>query len=367
MSLKPKQPLAPVEPGWKVMRKTIRGVHRNRALLRAVNTTVRVRKLNVPEGKTFSENYLISSDRGVFALQKGEMFQLTDVDTFGIAVCHGELFAACSNDDFSSVGKCAFSLPLLPNASLKFTEIFRTPINKKGRIHQINFYHDTLAVTLTAENSIAFLNPSSGEILSECSPFRDGFGAAIGGDHNHINSLSQCGESLLFCAYKAGTGALIGIISGKRVQGYPVKNKGAHDVYISGRTLFYSDTFGAMFGEGRSECGFLMSNNQPVDEMFFNQPPGFAIRGICQRGEEMIVGHSHKGPRSKRFAGNGALLRIVKDKVVQTLTVPFAQVYDIVGLDGQHFDAPPAFQTWDETNAFLESVLGAPIYSRTLD
>jgi hypothetical protein len=358
----PIQSIANVESPWSTIRKTLRNLRRNRDLFRAVNSESCVRQLDVPEAKTFSGNYLVSSDRGVFAIQAGKMFRLLEVDTFGIAVRDGELFVACSNDSYSSVCRCALPKKIANGGQLKFTELLRVPIIKSGRIHQIAFFKDMLVVAQTAANSILFLNPASGEILSECSPFRDRFGKAIGGDHNHINSVSQCGDCLLFCAYKTGPTAMIGVIHENRVKGYPIKNRGAHDVHISGKTLFYSDTFGGTFTDGSSECGFPMANRCAVDEEFFKKPPGFAIRGISQSGEEMVIGHSHKGPRAKRFDGNGALFRVVQNKVVQTLTTPFAQVYDVVRVDGKHFDAPPTVQTWDEINSFLESVLGAPIY-----
>ncbi|MEO5802492.1 MAG: hypothetical protein ABIR24_03115 [Verrucomicrobiota bacterium] len=363
----PKESISEIEAPWSAIRKSARNIYRDRRLFKAVNSVSRVKKLSFPDLKTFCGHYLISSDQGVFAIQDGQMLQLIQRDTYGIAVREGELFIACSNDNYSSVCKCALPESLRPGGSLKFSEIFRVPINKSGRIHQIGFYNDALAVAQTCSNSIVFLNPSSGEILSECRPFRDRFGTAIGGDHNHINSISQCGECLLFCAYKAGPTAMIGLLHENRVKGYPIRNKGAHDVYLSGKTLYYSDTFGGTFTDESSECGFLMANKIRVDEEFFNKPPGFAIRGVSQRGPELVVGHSHKGPRAKRFDGNGALFRIVENKVVQTVKTPFAQVYDIVRMDGKHFDAPPDFLRWDEINPFLESILGAPIYEMRLD
>lgn len=362
MSSLPPPSIAPIEASFSTIRKTIRGLYRNRRLFKAANSSSRISSVNWPGIEKISGNYFVSGDKGIFAIIDKHAWQLTDLDTFGIAVRGGELFAATSTDDFSSISKCVLPEKIAAGKTLAFREIFRTAINKSGRIHQIAFYGETLGATLTSANSIIFLDGESGAVLSECAPFRDAFGEIIRGDHNHINSLSQSGDCLLFCAYRAGATGMIGVVHENRVKGYPARNRGAHDVSLSGDMLYYSDTFG---GRGK-ECGFLMANNSPVDKEFFEKPPGYAIRGFSQTGDELILGHSHKGPRAKRFDGNGALFRLVNGKVQQTIRTPFAQVYDIVRADGKHFEKTSAFTTWQAINQHLETVLGPAIYEREL-
>jgi hypothetical protein len=347
---------------WKTLQKAVKAVRRNARLFRAANSPARMVRWHEPGAAVFTGSYFISTDRGVFVLERGELFQLTQQETYGMAVRQGRFYLAISSDDYSCI--CSSSLPerLREGTVLELKEHHRVPIHKGGRVHQIAFYRNHLALAETASNCITFMDVTTGQLAGRWYPFRDQFGRAIKGDHNHINSVSECGDCLLFCAYKAGEAAMIGVIEGGRVMGYRAPNLGAHDVHITGDTLYYSDTFGATFAGGDSECGYLMANGMAVDEEFFSIPPGFAIRGVCQQGEEMLLGHSHKGSRAKRFSGNGSLFRLVNGRVVHAMKAPFAQVYDIIGTDGRHFDEPARPQTWEEVNGLLESVLGPPVY-----
>jgi hypothetical protein len=340
---------------------------RDRKFVKSLNAESKITAVPGFDFKVFSGDYLVSGDRGIYAIRDGKLLNLFGTRTFGIAIRGTELFTASSNDHYSSICKAVLPDQIAPGASLKFTELFRTPTSKSGRIHQIGFFNDQLAVAHTDANAILFLNPETGDVISQCQPFRDHFGLPIGGDYNHINSVSQCGECLLFCAYRAGENSLICVLHENRVKGYAVPNTGAHDIHLTGETLYYSDTFGRPVSAGGDECGYLMANGHRVDEAYFSKPPGRAVRGIAGSGDELLVGHSHKGPRAKRYKGSGSVFRIVGGKVVHEVVVPFSQVYDILRLDGRHFEEPPRFKTWDELNRFLSATLGPCAYERELD
>jgi len=364
----PPPPVVPLESPIGAIRKTFSKAIRDRRFVKAINSEWEIHRVEGTDVTAFSGDYLISGEKGIFAIKEKELLQLFGTRTFGIARRGNELFAASSNDHYSAVCKASLPEEIAVGKSLRFSEIFRIRTSKSGRIHQIGFYNDQLAIANTDSNSILFLDPDSGEVISECFPFRDHFGLPVVGDFNHINSVSQCGECLLFCAYRTGTNSMIGVLHGKRVRGYAATNVGAHDVHLAGDVVYYSDTFGKPVSEGGSECGFLMANGQPVDEEFFSQADGGrAVRGIAGCGNELVVGHSHKGSRSKRYKGKGSIFRIVNGKVECEISVPFSQVYDIMRTDGRHFEESPCHGTWDEVNAFLESRLGPCIYERELD
>ena len=80
----------------------------------------------------------------------------------------------------------------------------------------------------------------------------------------------------------------------------------------------------------------------------------------------MLIGHSHKGVRAKRFGGPAYLLVCNPDRVEQCIEMPFAAIYDILSTEGRHFDQEPAVTTWDEVNALLSSILGDAIYEHML-
>ena len=340
---------------------------RDRAFVKAVASQTTVTEVKGDGFRDVTGDYLISGDRGVHAVVGGRLLRLSGTRTFGIAVRDGILYCAASDDRYSSICRAALPAVLEPGKTLEFEEIQRAATSKNGRYHQIGFVGNRLAVAATERNAILFLNPEDGTTVAECFPFRDRFGDPVLGDHNHINSVSECGECLLFCAYKAGKHALLCVLHNDRVKAYRIDNRGAHDVYIEGRNLWHSDTFGVPAELGGDDCGYVMKNNRRVDADFFSTPPGKVVRGIAGTGEELLVGHSHKGPRSKRYEGKGSIIRLVGDKVVNETPVSFAQVYDILRLDGRHFDESPAFGTWEEVTTHFTSILGPCVYEQTLD
>lgn len=353
---------------WDAIRKAFAYHGRDRAFVKAVNSQCVISDTGLKDFKKISGNYLVSGDRGVHAVVGGRFLQLSKVITYGIAVRNGMIWCASSCDRYSSICRAELPEHLMPGQRLAFEEIHRAKTSKKGRYHQIGFIGDRLAIAASENNVIRYLDPMSGEILSECLPFRDSFGEPIGGDHNHINSLSESGECVLFCAYKAGQGSLLCVLNGNRdrVKGYEISSMGLHDIYIEGENLWFSDTFGLPTKLGGDDCGHLMKNNCKVDAGYFSAPPGKVIRGIAGTGKELLVGHSHKGPRAKRYKGKGSIIRLVGEKVVEETSVPFAQVYDILRLDGRHFDEPPALGSWDEINARFVSILGSCVYEQVL-
>ncbi len=354
--------IVPLPDPWAVARRAFANHWRDRKFVKAITKPGLITDTGAPGFSGFSGDYLVSGDRGVHAIVGGRFLRLTEVRTFGIAVRDGILWCAVSGDRHSSICRAAMPPRMEPGNALHFEEIHRARTSKNGRYHQIGFMDGRLAVAATENNAILFLDPMSGETLSECLPFRDRFGTPVGGDHNHINSVSQCGECLLFCAYKAGDRALLCVLHGDKLKAYPIANRGAHDVYLEGKNIWHSDTFGRPADKGGNGCGYPMKNNRPVDEAFFSAPPGKVMRGIAGTGAELLVGHSHKGTRAKRYDGNGSIIRLEGEKFAAETAVPFSQVYDILRFDGRHFDQPPAFSTWDEVNAHFASILGPCVY-----
>lgn len=352
---------------WNAARRVFSNNSRDRKFTVAVNSGFTVAVAREANFEIITGDYLVSGDRGVHAIVGGRFLQLSEVRTFGIAVRDGRIWCASSGDRYSSITRADLPAVLEPGQRLDFTEIHRAPTSKNGRYHQIGFMGDSLAVAATERNSILFLDPEDGKTISECQPFRDHFGDPIPGDHNHINSVYECGECLLFCAYKAGNHALLCVLHGNQVKAYQISNRGAHDICIEGRNLWHSDTFGVPEDKGGDDCGYPMKNNRRVAEDFFSKPPGRVVRGISGTGGELLFGHSHKGPRSKRYDGKGSIIRLDGGSFAGEFEVPFAQVYDILRLDGKRFDEPPAVGTWEEVNAFFEETLGPCVYGRELD
>jgi hypothetical protein len=334
--------------------------------------TSQIARVDASGFKNFTGSYFISSDRGIYFLSNGELVKLFGEHTYGIAIRDGVLFTATDDGSYSQVLRCTLPSGLEAGQTLHFESLYQTHITERGsRIHQIAFFHDAIAVAQTSTNSIVLISPESGEVLREIIPLRDENGAARVGDYNHLNSVSECGEVLLFCAYSAnyradGDTALLGLVCGNKVTGYTVKHRGAHDFYITGRSVYYCDSLGSKSGAPLDDCGSLKINNQPFAPEYFDQPPGYFVRGMCRQGEELVIGHSHKGERKKRFEGTGALLRCKGERVIEEVTAPFAQIYDFLSPAGKTFPEAPQVRTWSEVNELMESVFGPPQYQMEL-
>ncbi len=347
--------------------KGFRRCWREKSLLHAVRKPFRVRATAVPGSEQLQGSYFVSSEKGVFLIGAGACLRLAAQDAYGMAYRDNALFVAFSCDTMSSIVRLPLDREPVEGGILQPEEIFRTAINKSGRIHQIGFFGKFLAVAMTADNRITLLDPATGESRHVVEPFRDAFDRPIGTDHNHINSVSQAGDCLLFVAYRAGNRSLLGIVHGDEIIGYGYENTGVHDVYLTGKDLYFCDTFGTPVAKGGDGCGFLLCNNSRVDAEFFGRAPGYATRGLAGNNGELVVGHSHKGARRVRFEGKGALIRFVKDKVVDTIELPFAQVYDVMSRDGTHCSDAPGLTGFGEIRDRFEEIFGPPIFRQKVE
>jgi len=325
-----------------------------------------IRQVDLPGVARVTGQYLVTCERGLFAIQGGRMYQLFAGDTFGLAVRGDEIFVASSTNLVSRVIRAKVQGSIAAGTPVRCDEVYSVRASKHSRIHQLGVFERWLAVCQTSTNSIVLLDPATGTVERQIHPMVDAVGTPVTLDHNHLNSVSQCGEVLLFCLYRAAAGSMLGVLHAGRVAGYALRNVGAHDVHVSGHTVYYSDTFGETYTRRGVENGFLMVNDRRFDEAFFGGARGYAVRGVSQSGDELLIGHSHKGPRRTRFKGHGALLRCAGGAVAEEIALPFSQVYDIAQVSGRHFDAPPAVTTWDGVTALFESVFGKPIYETVL-
>ena len=348
------------------MRRGIKNAWQNRSYFRAVNGVSTVRRVAVAGEEKILGSYFVTSEKGLYAFAGGQCLRVCALDCFGVAVRDGFLYLAGSNATYSSISRAKLPGKLTPGTQLHFEEIYRVVALKSGRIHQIGFYGPHLAISHTSTNSVILIDPGTGEQVAEGAPFLDAYGIPIRGDHNHINSVSQAGECLLFSAYRAGEQSLLGVMRGGQVRGYAFEHRGVHDIYLAGETFYFSDTFGQIYSQGEDQCGFLMADRERVDETFFRQPGGLAVRGLAQSGNELLAGHSHKGRRAARFKGNGSLIRLADERGTDIIKLPFAQVYDIARTDGAHFTEPPSLTTWDAITARLETLFGKPILDTTM-
>jgi hypothetical protein len=302
-------------------------------------------------------SYYISTNDALYCLKNGLGQQVSAQGGYGIAIDGDQIIRSVDVKNASRI----VSLSTHDRMNLDHVEevIYEMPFrSSNGRIHQLSCDREGHFYAALAErNSILRFNKSeNGWKFKEFTPFSDRFGAPILFDHNHINSVLPHDDFLLFVAYKAGPGSMIGVIRDDRVLGFRYPNQGMHDIFITKTGFLCFDTF----GDGDDPGGRPITENGPISSAVFEQPPGYILRGAAQFGCEIVYGHSHKGERSKRFCGNGGILHF-RHGCFSYYPVPSAQVYQIVRSDGVFFDH--SGRGFDVVISQLTRVFGQPVYS----
>lgn len=295
------------------------------------------------------KRYFITTELGVFYVASGVCRLLTPRPGYGLAIANDKVYFSYEDrrwdkGQFRLLSKVisANTSELLhgnlsTNSALKKADVlFIQPFySNNGRIHQITFtkVREELLIAASEENSIVKIDLQSNK-TSKIYPFSDCFGVPIKNfDHNHINSAIRIGDVIYFVAYKAGDSSLIGYLQEGEVFGWLVNPKGYHDFYPTDTGFITCDTFGnAEHGRVLTEAGCLLPE--------YFEEKDFAVRGIAGDDQELLIGHSHKGPRSKRFKGKGGLIIIQRHHDAKYFQLPAAQVYQIIREDGGYISQP---------------------------
>jgi hypothetical protein len=308
--------------------------------------------------------YLISTDKGLFRLERGLVQKISEMNGFGLALAGDHIYLAADGD----LGKVSTIVVgdrralSMPGSSLKWRSLYSAPTMDAGeRIHQICVYGDALWLAHTAHNTYMKIDRHTGRWLAEICPFRCEFGLRIKRDHNHVNSISAYPSFLLVGAWRINNRGCFAVAGEGLLRFYAYSNPGIHDCHITGDEFLFSDSFGFDRAPKAGDKGRLVCNGHAVDDAYFlHEAPG-CVRGIAGGGGEMIVGLSFPGGRADRHLGSGGLLLLRDRKVTHRISLPCAQVYDVLREDGQSFDLPPSVKTFQEASALLERSLGPAI------
>jgi len=301
--------------------------------------------------------YIISSDRGLFAVSRNRLDRLAAVPAFGIARA-GDRFYAATWRGRSSLVLSGSAEALLGGGDCEWREIYSVDTQSDaGRIHQIAAHGDALWLANTALNTLTKIDRHDGRWMANIAPFLCAHGHPIIVDHNHVNSLFPQRRYLLFTAFRINRRAAFGLVGDGRAQIFAYRNMGVHDCLITGGNLIFSDSYRFWDGGG----GAVVIDGLFVDPLYFSKSPAYFVRGIAGETDEMLIGNSFAGDRQTRFLGNGSLMLARGGKVTHAVAVPFAQIYDILREDGTHFDRPAAPTSFAEASALLAGLLGPAI------
>jgi len=311
-----------------------------------------------------SGDYLISSEKGVYRLCPEGMFHVSRRPAFGISVIGDDVYIASWLKNTTVILRGRRGALTQPKKSFEWEEIYsQNTLSPAGRIHQITAYGDALWISNTAKNSFTKINRYTGKWMGNICPFRCSFGHPISGDHNHVNGVFPQEKYLMFTAFKANRESVLGIVGDGKVKIYTWSNMGIHDCYFAGDELWFSDSYRMWDGK---PGGAIVRNGKYFDEKYFINHPSEFVRGIAEDKKETLFGSSFAGSREARFDGKGEILIAKEGRVVERTYVPFAQVYDIIRMSGEHSDKPVAPTNFDSASALLDKYLGVPVEEMSL-
>lgn len=320
----------------------------------------RIEGARTPLPFTVDGRYLVTTDRGLFALSNDGFVRICPIPAFGIALAGETIYLAAHFGDATVVLAGALDTALRQGSSWGWRELLRIePVEHGGRIHQIAADGDTLWICDTHRNLLSKHRAANGEHLASIAPFRCSFGHPIVKDHNHINGVMFQPGYLVFSAFRINKRSAFGLVGDGLVRLYAHANMGVHDCAISGDDFWFSDSYRMFDGAkgGVVHCGAALFCPE-----YFERAPAAFVRGIAGHGDEVIVGNSFTGSRDRRFEGNGEIIRFSGGKPAGRSALPCAQVYDIVRLaDGRHFETPPGPKTAADAERMMTAVFGPPV------
>jgi hypothetical protein len=303
--------------------------------------------------------YFVTTDRGLFRCDPTGLHQVVDIHLYGCAIVGSKVFMGFYVDRFATFVEGNAAALFTPGVPFKFREIFsETTGDDRERIHQITSYGEIVWLARTRVGALLRFDIASGK-LTNYTLIRDRFNAPVRLDVNHINSVVQYGDVVLFTGTHAGDQSIVGVLDGNRVTGFGYKNLGVHDVYLTRSGFLFFDTFGP---DRPDEGGVPVTEQGILFPEIFSKPPGYVLRGAAQTGDEIVIGSSHKGERTQRFKGKGELLIFENDALRTTKRLPGAQVYQIITSTGAMLTPPATPPDAAAVRQMLGAALGKPIY-----
>jgi hypothetical protein len=307
-------------------------------------------------------DYLVTTSHGLFRLRGNEVTMVTPLPAFGAALLNGKLFLSSwsEHDAFILRSQQSIRESLEANSRISWEIIFSERIrNAAGRFHQLSGVDNTLWIANTARNALTKIDSRDGRWLGNICPFSCSFGHPIDTDHNHVNAVFSGRGYVVFGAFKAFKSGAFGLIGKGNIDIFTTENMGIHDSLFLNGDFVYSDTFNYWKGCGH---GSLIIDGASVDDSYLAEHRDGVVRGIASTGSEIVVGSSfYADQRSARKDGVGSVLIARDRKFVDRVSLPAAQIYDVIRVDGLKCDPPKSALDYEDALTGLKRALGDPV------
>ena len=215
------------------------------------------KKKNKNECFTFSNfhpltfRYLITTNKGIYLLEKNNIFKIYNGDVHGICSFKNQIFFSVFTGRHSSILKADINYKTKYLSNFDRLISFETRYNNE-RIHGMCFNQNSksLLIANTKRNSILLYDYKKKKILNEIFVMSDKTNFKILCDHNHLNNVSIYNNKILFTCHngsigkKSRGGSLVGFIEKNKIYFYEYKNRGVHDIILHNDNLIINDSFG---------------------------------------------------------------------------------------------------------------------------
>lgn len=280
-----------------------------------------------------SFKYLISTDKGIYLLEKNKIFKIYKGDVHGLCVNEKTIYFSVFTGRHSSILKAeiCYEKKILLNIMRLIS--FETHYNNE-RIHGMCFdkTRNLIWIANTKRNSILSYDLNYKKNLNEIFIMSDKTKFKISSDHNHINNISLYKNNILFTCHNGSIGrknkggSLLGYIDKNKIYFYEYKNRGVHDIILYKNNLLFNDSFGDIKG---NNAGPRLNGKAYKQNIFNKLNFEYMIRGLSFHEEESIFGCSGMQLKRKlRFKTSGAIILVKNDKF-RLQKIDFSQVNEI--------------------------------------
>jgi hypothetical protein len=325
------------------------------------------------KGQAATESFpvFVTTNRGVFLLDRAGWHCLLPVTCFGIARNGDSLFLGASAGIHSFVLSAQFSdsYNQLALRDVKILSRYETRYHNE-RIHQIAYEPraNQLICANCRRNSLLIVDPEGAGIIDEKFLVSDETGFPIYTDQNHLNSVAPHGNHVLFTLHSAGdNGGALGFVADDRVRAYRYAARGVHDVVIHDDSIMFTDSFraGKADTDPNASGAIRFRGNDYMASATEAIPQKLVLRGLATREDVLMVGYSASAPREQRFmADSGGVLVLTLDGACTKIDGPFSQVYDVLPLDGIRTDKAGDLRSAEELDVMFRRDVGPLLYER---